>query len=172
MPEVEDVLADEEPKKKPSSGKKWIVLAGAVFLVLTLTGGGLYWFGFFSEAKASSHEEARKEETHHEEVTEVVQLESLVVNLADTDQIRYARVGVSLGVVNKDSHHPAIDPSLTLPKIKDYLVTSLSKKTAVQLISAESKETLKKEILAAVQKMVSAEHGKVLEVYITELLVQ
>lgn len=160
---IEDQLPEEE---QPRSSRKWlfISLGGVLAIVGTVT--GLYFAGLLPGVSADEPEEPQ------ETVTEVFELEPLVVNLADREQIRYLRIGLSLGIFNPGGKAPLIDNQILLPKLKDYLLTTLGRKDASQLTLPETKNALKKELAEGINQMLGAAEGKVLEVYITEFIVQ
>jgi flagellar FliL protein len=158
-------MADETPEK--SGKKKWILIsAGAGVLLIVISAAVLYFTGLLTG------DEAEEELVEQAAVNEVVALESLVVNLADAEEIHYARVGISLGISNPQPGTPVIDEQLMMPKLKDRLLDSIGKKTSSEMVLAETKNGLKEEVLESVNQMLPSAGGKVIEVYFTEFIIQ
>ncbi len=84
--------------------------------------------------------------------TTSVALGEFVVNLADTDQIRYLKASIALdvtGPVPKSGEGGESGPD---PKIRDAVIGVLSSKRFADMVAPNGKEVLKKDILVAVNK--------------------
>ncbi len=160
----------EETVAEPASGSgkitKILVLVG-IFATGLAAGGGLYWAGLIP----GSQEPAEVVEIPPE-VNYVLQLDPLLVNLSDEGELRYVRIGLSFGLEKEDPDAEEAEQPVFMPKLKDYLLTNLGKWKVDDLTSATAKRKLKSELLSGVREVIPEECGQVLEVYVTELIVQ
>ncbi len=101
------------------------------------------------------------------QVRSTLHLETFVLNLADGDQRSYLRVGIDLGLNSAPKRADEFNPT---PHVRDILLGVLAQAKADELLTAEGKTKLKKQILQALQEQLP-ELG-VEEVYFTELLIQ
>jgi len=166
----------EAPKEKKKGGKlKWIIIG--VILLAVLGGGG--WFAytkFFAGPPADQAETAAGEggeksaevgEDGEPTDTQLVSLQSFVVNLADPLGRRYLKLTLDVEVSD-----PAAGEELTKeePKVRDAVILLLSSKTFADLQSYESKLELKNEIVERMSQIIG--ESKVLRVYFTEMVIQ
>jgi flagellar protein FliL len=186
-----------EAGKKKGKGKLLIILVAT--LVLALGGGGAAYFFIGrgdaakakgKHAKASAHgDEAAGEhgEEHGEESEEaaegeahepaVVALPTFTVNLADKDATRYLRTTVSLLIKDAEKaatlsgggEHKAAGEPVRIAMARSAILELLTTKTAEELMSAEGKTALKKEIAARASQ---AFRFKVNDVLLAEFVVQ
>ncbi len=145
----------------------FIVLAGV--LVLALAGTG--FFVLKGKSGGDKHKEAPPEPEH------LMTLEPFILNLADADSARYLKMEISLGVKGEV---PAAggghgghggggeDPKITV--IRDTIIRVTSSHTYRELLSAEGKEKLKKELREAIEHAV--EGLEVSNVYFTSFAMQ
>jgi flagellar basal body-associated protein FliL len=91
--------------------------------------------------------------------------------LAD-EEIRYARIGVSLGLVSAKPGELIIDEKLMIPKLRDHFLVLVGQKTSAELAANEVKEELKKSIAKFINEGLDPELGRVSEVYFTEFIIQ
>lgn len=98
----------------------------------------------------------------------VLHLESFIVNLTTLGDNGYLRVGIDLGldVELKDGSERAA----YLGRLRDAILTVLGSRNIDDLLTAEGKVRLKKDLLAAINEHVPEVHCR--EVYFTEFLVQ
>jgi flagellar FliL protein len=167
---MEDQNPAENEQAQPKSGsKKWLLIAVGLVVLLGGGGGAAYFLGFSAEA-----EEATEETTAEglNEINDIFQLEPLVVNLADEDDIRYARIGVSLGLVSAKPGEAIIEERLLIPKLRDRFLVLVGQKTSTELVSLEVKEALKKDIADFINRSLDPALGRVAEVYFTEFIIQ
>jgi flagellar FliL protein len=183
-------VADAVPKKKGKS--KLLVILVAV-LVLALGGGGAaYYFlvmgrdaGAKNAAKGKKAGEAaghgedgagEEAESGHEPV--VVALSPFTVNLADKDAARYLRTTVSLVVNDAEKaatlsgaggEHKGAGEPVRIAIARSAILELLTTKTAEELMTAEGKVALKKEIA---ERATKAFHFKVNDVLLAEFVVQ
>ena len=120
--------------------------------------GGWFWNSRSSELATGVNAGTRIKATLH--------LETFVLNLADSDQRSYLRVGVDLGL-NKEIKHGEDPP---IARVRDTILAVLTLAKGDDLLTAKGKEALKADLLHALQQRVP-ELG-VEDVYFTEFLIQ
>ena len=161
--------AENEQTEEKGGSKKWLLIIVGLVVLLGGAGGAYYFFGFSAEA-----EEIEEEPTVQElsEINDVFQLNPLVVNLADEGEIRYARIGVSLGLVSAKPGEVILDEKLMIPKLRDKFLVLVGQKSSADLAATDVKENLKKEIADFINEGLDPELGRVSEVYFTEFIIQ
>jgi flagellar FliL protein len=94
-------------------------------------------------------------------------LEPFIVNIYDGQELRYLKVKVELEMVG-----PAVKTELEgrLAPIRDSILILLSAKTLADIQDVQGKNTLKDEILGAINKSIPP--GKIAKVYFTDFVVQ
>jgi flagellar FliL protein len=94
-------------------------------------------------------------------------LEPFIVNIYDGQELRYLKVKVELEMVT-----PAVKGEIEgkLAPIRDAILVLLSAKTLQDIQDVQGKNTLKEEILAAINKHIPP--GKLAKVYFTDFVVQ
>lgn len=94
-------------------------------------------------------------------------LDPFIVNIYDGQELRYLKVKVELEMVG-----PAIKPEIEgrLAPIRDSILILLSAKTLQDVQDVQGKNTLKDEILGAINKNIPP--GKIAKVYFTDFVVQ
>ena len=103
------------------------------------------------------------------EVTNIIELQPFIINLADTEQARYLRMTVSLGIGGaKDSKEKP--DQLFMTRVRNAMLAVLSNKKSDEVLSTEGKAKLRKELLSAAQA--ASEEPEVHAVYITDFIVQ
>ena len=131
--------------------KKLIIIIAAVAVVVVAGGVGLLLM-LNKSAKAEddagggeeTHAPAKKHEAKKGETPVFVPLEPFTVNLSDKEVDRFAQIGVTLQVADA---HAAEEIKAYLPAIRSNVLVLLSHKTSVELLSAEGKEKLSREVL-------------------------
>jgi flagellar FliL protein len=192
---MSQAAAPADAGKKKGKGKLLIILVAV--LVLALGGGSAAYF-FMGRADAAKGKSAKQkkadahgedashgddaEETEEGEDAEahepaVVALPTFTVNLADKDSSRYLRTTLSLVVKDAEKaaslsgeggHKPAGEP-VRIAMARSSILELLTTKTAEELMSAEGKTALKKEIAERASK---AFRFKVNDVLLAEFVVQ
>lgn len=139
-----------------------------------------------SEEEGSDGEESKEEgeesEGSHEEdsahiddseVKQIIELQPFIVNLADKDEARYLRLTVNVGVGESEGGEGGekgkVDPLFTT-RVRNAMLAVLTTKTSDEVLSAEGKNTLRKELLKATRK--ASEEPQVHAIYITDFIVQ
>ena len=166
-------MADQNPDENQQGeakggSKKWLLITAGLVVLLGGAGGAYYFLGFSAEAEVV---EAEPSVAELNEINDVFQLEPLVVNLAN-DEIRYARIGVSLGLVSAKPGEVIIDEKLMIPKLRDKFLVLVGQKTSAELAKTEVKESLKQAIAEFINEGLDPELGRVSEVYFTEFIIQ
>lgn len=152
--------AAEAPKK--SKKLIWIVLA--VVLVAAGGGGAFLW--------TSGHAGPARKEAAKPLPTQYVAMEpSFVVNLADTDAVRYLQADVQLATRDPETRKALEEQS---PAIRNRLLLLFGQQTASQLIQRSGKERLQEKALAEVKAVLKKEGApdKVDAVIFTSLVTQ
>lgn len=103
-----------------------------------------------------------------EDVKHIIELQPFIVNLADTEQARYLRMSVSLGVgEGGESEKP---DQLFLTRVRNAMLAVLSDKGSEEILSIEGKTKLRKQLLKAARA--AADEPEVQAIYITDFIVQ
>ena len=165
------------PVKK--KGRKGLIMIVLVVILLAGGGGGFYFWRVRAAAataaankKANPGDEHGKTEKHADGdagVTQVIELQPFIVNLADKNESRYLRMTISLGVASEEAGEHKVDPLFTT-KIRNAILEKISTQTSEQILTVEGKAALRKEMLAAAREAAST--PEVLAIYITDFIIQ
>ena len=142
--------AEGEEKPPAKKSKKLLIIIGAAVAVLALAGGGAYWYISKQRAAAAAAEDGGEEPAKvatkdgHPIPPAYLPMDNMVVNLADPGGDRVAQIGVTLVVTDA---HASDQVKAFLPTIRSGVLMLISQKTATELLTAEGKEALAKEIL-------------------------
>lgn len=136
--------ATEEPKKK--SKKKLIIIGVATALLLGGGGAGAWWY---SSSAPSKHEAAKKLPTQYFAMDP-----SFVVNLADTDTVRYLQADVQLATRDPETLAALHEQA---PAIRNRLLLLFGQQTADQLVQRSGKERLQERALIEVKSVLKDE---------------
>ena len=165
------------PAKKKS---RKLILIALILILLAGGGGGFYYWRVRAASKALAAKESagQKDSDKHGKtgtadggdagVTQVIELQPFIVNLADKNESRYLRMSISLGVAEGDGVSKA-DPLFTT-KIRNAILATISTRTSEQILTVEGKAELRKEMLIAARAAASA--PEVLTIYITDFIIQ
>jgi len=173
--------------KAPKKGKGKLLIILVAVLVLALGGGGAAYFFMGRDAGKTAHQ-AGKDGEHAAEGGEaeadaaahdpaVVALPPFTVNLADKESTRYLRTTVSLlindaekaATLSGGGEHKAAGEPARIAMARSAILELLTTKTADELMTAEGKVALKKEIAERASK---AFKFKVNDVLLAEFVVQ
>jgi len=155
------MAAEEEQKEaepKPKSKKMLIIIILAVVL-LGGVGAGAYFK--FMKASGDAPEEKKPEEISFYE------MDTLMVNLADQGGKRFLKASIKFKL---NSTAVGEECKAHTFQIKDLVLMLLSSKESEEIFSKEDKIQLKKQILEAVNQVLTK--GEVLDVYFTDFLIQ
>lgn len=101
------------------------------------------------------------------DVKKVIALEPFVVNLADSNEPRYLRMSVSIGI--GETKEEKTDPLLTT-RVRNAILAVLTTKSSTEVLTPEGKSQLRKELLKAARK--SVEEPRIEAIYITDFIIQ
>jgi len=163
---AEDELPESNQHHQPRSRLLPLVTVGILGAVAV---GGAVWF--FSRRSAARASQPAQTQLHEQGAKSVLHLESFTVNLADSEQNAFLRVGIDLGLSQELPDTKGAEKASPLtPRIRDTLLMVLSTWPSNALLAQDGKTKLKQELLRALQERVP-ELG-VKEVYFTDFLVQ
>lgn len=173
----------EQPNKEQKEGvgavpsaikkrKTGLILIGGLFLFI-LAGLGTI-FVFFPSFLPPGINPQKKEETSQDDPKTAVakqghlySLDSMVVNLADTDFPRYLKIKIEMESEEPKENEEFIRRSTQL---KDAILVLLTSKTYADISDSTGKNRLKEEMILKANEIF--EKFKVKAVYFTELVVQ
>lgn len=141
--------AADEAKAPVKSKKMLIIIVGAVLLLAAIGGGAFF---YISKQRAAAEEaaaegadgEAPKAAAVAKAPPVYLPMDNMVVNLADPGGDRVAQVGITLEVVDA---HASDTVKAFLPTIRSGVLMLISQRTAEELLNAEGKQKLAKDIL-------------------------
>jgi len=139
---------EAEGAKAPAKSKKMLIIIVGAVVALALIGGGAFIYIKKNQAAAEdgADEAAPKAAAKEAHATPPAYLamDNMVVNLADPGGERVAQIGVTLVVADA---HVAEEVKGFLPTIRSGVLMLISQRTTEELLKAEGKEKLKKDIL-------------------------
>jgi flagellar basal body-associated protein FliL len=112
-------------------------------------------------------EEPAVEANGETRIQSTLHLETFVLNLADSDQRAYLRVGIDLGLSKPARTGEGAVP---IAQVRDTILTVLSQAKGDELLTAPGKAKLKQDLLRALEERVP--QLGVEDVYFTEFLIQ
>lgn len=184
MPEKPKGLESSEEKKEPASAmtgksKKIFLLTLGIILLFSSAAGAVFFLAphlipssiKFWEMKAE--EEVKKEEGAKGKEPKrlakghIYTMDSLLVNLSDTDKLRYLKIRINL-----ESQEAKLNEEYEkrLPQLRDSILTVLSSKTQKEIADSEGKRRLKEEITDRANQILTK--FKIQNVYFTEFVIQ
>ena len=101
------------------------------------------------------------------DVKTVIEIQPFILNLADKDDNRFLRLGLSIGVGDEGDEKP---DQVFITRVRNAVLAVLMTKSSAEILTPEGKATLRKELLKAVRTVTN--EPPILAVYITELIVQ
>jgi flagellar FliL protein len=122
------------------------------------------------EALDSTKAEGQKGESEAAGVTE--KPVEVVVNVTGTDGQRYLKVAVSLGFGAGKSKEFGKALEEKYPVFKNMLIDILSPLTLQELMSPDTKDKIRKEMLRRVNDALPRREGQIAEVYIVDYIIQ
>jgi flagellar FliL protein len=185
VPDVPVAAGGKAEGKKGRSAMKITVLMLVILILLAGLGlGGWYLLGSASAsfpppegegaategAADGSHKGEAAKPTSAPKVTGLLALEPFTVNLADTESTRYVRLNVKLGLNAVEAVESFKKDEIVNAKVRDAIIGLLGSLTADNVLSADGKAKLRKDIADKTNAIL--QEGQVLEVYFIELVVQ
>ncbi len=168
----QETAAEDTGGEAPNSKRKWIFLTAGIVLLLAAGVVGIWAGGLLEPSEVEAESQKVVEKAAAPEVNEVVSLDPIIVNLAGTGKMNYARLAVALGIHNVSPGSEIFRTEVMTPKIKDELLTTVGQMTPADLLRPEAKEQLKVQIRAFVNRLLEKGAGEVVEVYFTDFIVQ
>jgi flagellar basal body-associated protein FliL len=167
VPETQKLgMQDAEPKSLEEAGeggasgmRRWRWLALLVPAAILVVVGTWLVVSRVSEPAAQANSADRIKSTLH--------LETFVLNLADTEQRSYLRVGIDLGLNQEAKRGEEAAP---VAEVRDTILGVLADSKADDLLTAAGKSKLKEKLLHALQQRLP--QLGVEEVFFTEFLIQ
>jgi len=163
-PIVENKAEGEHGRKSSKS----LILIGSIGLIAILGGLGFLAFPYLKAARNSGSGIQTGPISKLEQVKATLPLEPFLVNLADTDTSRFVKTTFQLGLAEElDEENKS---AVSVPAMRDSIITLLSSKTAEQILTSQGKDKLRDEIRSRINAI--SPRMKVVEVYIVDFVVQ
>ena len=156
--------ADGQKPEQKSSALKWVIII--IVIVLVLGGAGAGAFFFFSKSKNTTSEKKSPEQAKTSTAF-FWATEPFIVNLADNEGERYAKVVIQLELSDQEVGE---ELNLIKPKVRDSILDLLSAKNYKEMMDPIGKQRLRDEI--AMRANGHLTKGKVLKVYFTDFVIQ
>jgi flagellar basal body-associated protein FliL len=167
--ESKPVVENKPPVGNKGKSRKFWILIGFVILVVLAASTSFLTLPHFKGARiALGTKLGINGDTHKEKVKATLTLDPFLVNLADTDEIRFVKTTFQLGLAENPTEMSKT--SVTTAAIRDAIISLLTSKKADQVLTPQGKEELRREILSRVNTI--APDIKVLQVYIVDFVVQ
>lgn len=166
-PMVENKAAG--PDGPPGKSRKLWMLIGGVVLVLVLAGTAFMALPFAKGARAVLWAKVKGSAAHKKEVVKAtLALDPFLVNLADSDEVRFVKTTFQLGLAEEPDEE--MKTGATIAAIRDSIISLLTSKKSEQILTPEGKDDLRHEIRSRLNSI--SPKTKVLEVYIVDFVVQ
>lgn len=155
------------------SKKLVIILSIVGFVLVAGLGAGFFvMWTKINQLSAATVQEAQEEdpaaaEAEANKLGPIMSLNPFVVNLADDGGSRYLRMTVELELSDELLRE---EVSTRLPQIRNAMLMILPSRTMAQINSTEGKEALRKEIIAALNEILTK--GEIKNIFYTEFVVQ
>lgn len=175
-------------KTKKRSGLKIFIILLVLLLFLGVI-AGISWWLFLRSGATFKHllEEGSNLETSQEQsdnvnkkeggkgssstdpkpVLKPVSLPSITVNLSDSSESKYLRIGMDVELSSEEAITNLLTQSA---RVRDAIILLLSSKTSDELVSAEGKVLLKNEVASRLNQILG--EPKVVRIYFTDFVIQ
>jgi flagellar FliL protein len=152
---------------RPGKSLLLVVVAGAVITLLLGVAAGLLVNRRAHAADAHHGGSKSKSKDDKPEIKTVHSLGEFVVNLADTNSLRYAKCSIALGFAEQIPEEKLKDDE---PKLRDAVIGVLTRKRFDELHRRGGLQRLKKELQSATADHVAG--ATVVEVYLEQFAMQ
>jgi flagellar FliL protein len=167
-----------QEKKTRKWGRLWILLAALAVAVAGGLGLRAWKYSPGSETASADSHGGQKEAAAHQGTNadrmpaakSTLSLDPFLVNLADTDGVRFVKVTFQLGLAEEDE--AATKNPVVIAATRDAIISLLSTKTSDQILTVEGKDKLRREVRERVNAFFAGSKAKVQDVYIVEFVVQ
>lgn len=169
-PKIPQPLVDESQKAKKKRKGLIFVTGGILIFLLTLSSVFFFAPSFLPAGINPFHKEkevVEKKPSIPSLQGHIYNLDSMIVNLADTEFPRYLKIKIDL---ESEQTKPNEEFDKRLPQLKDTILSILTGKTYAEIVESKGKLQLKEEILAEANQLF--ETVKIKKVYFTEFVVQ
>ena len=158
-------MAEEEEEAKGGGKKKLLMIV--LPAVLVLAGGGYFMMGGSDDAEAAEAEAEAAAADEEVVEGEVIEVGKMTVNLADEEELRYARVGIA--VVLSETADSAV-VGTKIPLVQDAAITVIAGMSSDDLRTPSGIEALRSTLTARAVEMFP--DGDVVRVVLTEMIIQ
>jgi flagellar protein FliL len=165
MAEPEEEVAETPEVEKKSKLGLWLIIGAAILL---LGGVGFVTRTYLGGAKGKKVEPESTGPSA--KVKSILNLDAFLVNLADADAARFVKVTFRLGLDEAKLGEEYASNQVVLAATRDKIISLLSTKTSEDMLSAEGKDRLRKEIMIQVNPVLPK--GRIVEVFIMDFVVQ
>lgn len=152
---------------KAKKGGNLLKIIIVVFLALILVGGASF-AGYYFASKGSSNTTKESEKVSDIKETYFEAMKEKLINLADSDSKRYAKVSITIAYDSKNKKL-AKELEEKVDAIDDSIISTIRNKKAADF-QGKGAEDLKQEILTRVNALLQT--GKATNVYYKDLLIQ
>lgn len=164
-------MAKEKEKdvgNAPAKSKKWVFLLAVPLVVLLLAGGavGAYFLASLNDG-GRADASAGNEEPQARNLGPLVDVGTLVVNIAHRDSSRFLKMGITLEA--KDDR-AAREIENRMPQLKDSALLLAGNKSFDDIRDLQGKMQLKADLLARFNEL--AGRDRVVDLYFTDFVVQ
>jgi flagellar FliL protein len=144
-------MSDKRAEAAPKKGRKMVMMAAVAAVVLAGGGGAFWWHSRSVSAEADGESgdakhgarHAGKGKARHEDAGGIVPLEPFIVNLSGS---HYLRTTLKLVVPDEKLAEKLAKNEVAVTRVRSTILELLSQQTAQDLVTAEGKTELKKEI--------------------------
>ena len=156
----------EEAPKKSGGPMKVILIAVVGLLVVAGISGALLMFVVMPRLNAAK--QPKKVEKVEADLGPTVPIKDMVINLADTDDLHYLKVGIALEM--KDKKVKAEEFAVRDPQIRDLVITEFSRHTVKDVNSQAGREKIRGELLKKLNDTIGGSPLK--NIFFTEYVAQ
>ncbi len=157
---------EEKSENKKKLPLKWII-AGIAGVVI-LSGGILGGYFLLKKPPEEAHSKTESHEsTSKNDLSQTFPLDKFVVNLNDQEGKRFLHTTIEL---ESAAHGFAEELNSKMPQIKDAILIVLSSKSLSDVQGIDGKLSLRKELIAEINKIMSI--TKIRNLYFTEFVIQ
>lgn len=158
-PQVEEQQNEQEQSPPKSSGKKKLLIP-LIALVLLGGGGTGAYLKFFHSSGSSEAKTAP-------ETAVIKDMDTLIVNLADSNEKRYLKVTMKAKLNSKAAEEEFTARNF---EMRDIILMILSGKSVDDVATPEDKLQLKQDLITSLNH--ALKKGQVQDIYFTEFLIQ